>query len=164
MRDRITHVRHVEPEIPPNTGNIARLCAGNDVPLHLVGPLGFKIDDKHVRRAGLDYWPHVDLRRHDDYGAFETWWIGQGFDPTRIFGLSARAETPYTQIRFQSGDAILFGRETTGLAPEIAERHRDRMFVIPIPSGKVRSLNLATSVGIVAYEAFRQLAGDSHGR
>jgi tRNA (cytidine/uridine-2'-O-)-methyltransferase len=158
------HIVLFEPEIPPNTGNIARLCAGNEVPLHLVGPLGFKIDDKHVRRAGLDYWPHVDLRQHDDYAAFERWWTEQGFDPARIFGLSARAETPYTQIRFQSGDAILFGPETRGLPAELAERHRERMFVIPIPSGKIRSLNLATSVGIVAYEAFRQLAADSHGR
>src|ERR1700749_4103437 len=99
QRERI-HIVLFEPEIPPNTGNIARLCAGNDVPLHLVGPLGFKIDDKHLRRAGLDYWPSVDLHRHDDFAGFERWWSERGFDPARIFGFSARAQSPYTEIRF----------------------------------------------------------------
>jgi tRNA (cytidine/uridine-2'-O-)-methyltransferase len=158
------HIVLVEPEIPPNTGNISRLCAGNDVPLHLVGRLGFQIDDKHLRRAGLDYWPHVDLHRHDDFAAFERWWTGRGFDTARIFGLSARAGTPYTEIRFQPGDAILFGPESRGLPPELVERHKGRMFGIPMSSGKIRSLNLATAVGIVAYEAFRQLGADSQTR
>ena len=158
------HIVLWEPEIPPNTGNIARLCAGNDVPPHPVGPPGFQIDHKHLRRAGLDYWPHVELHRHDDFAAFESWWTGRGFDTARIFGLSARTETPYTEIRFQPGDAILFGPETRGLSPELTERFRDRMFVIPMPSGKIRSLNLATSVGIVAYEAFRQFGAGSHTR
>ena len=158
------HIVLVEPEIPPNTGNIARLCAGNDVPLHLVGPLGFKIDDKHLRRAGLDYWPHVELHRHDDFAAFETWWTCRGFDTARIFGLSARAGTPYTDIRFQPDDAILFGSETRGLPPELIERFQDRMFVIPMSSGKIRSLNLSTAVGIVAYEAFRQFGAGSRTR
>jgi tRNA (cytidine/uridine-2'-O-)-methyltransferase len=132
------HIVLYEPEIPPNTGNIARLCAGNDVPLHLVGKLGFKIDDKHLKRAGLD--------------------------PARIFGLSARAEPAYTDIRFQPGDAILFGCESRGLPPEFVERLAGRMFVIPMSSGKIRSLNLSTAVGIVAYEAFRQFGTESRSR
>jgi tRNA (cytidine/uridine-2'-O-)-methyltransferase len=163
QRDRI-HIVLFEPEIPPNTGNIARLCVGNDVPLHLVGRLGFKIDDKHLKRAGLDYWPSVDLHRHADYADFERWWSEQGFDPARIFGFSARAESVYTEIRFRPGDAILFGPESRGLPPEIVQRQLGRMFVIPMSSGKIRSLNLSTAVGIVAYEAFRQFAAESHSR
>jgi tRNA (cytidine/uridine-2'-O-)-methyltransferase len=158
------HIVLFEPEIPPNTGNIARLCAGNDVPLHLVGKLGFQIDDKHLKRAGLDYWHAVDLHRHADYADFERWWSERGFDPARIFGLSARAESAYTEIRFQPGDAILFGPESRGLPPEVAVRLADRMFVIPMSSGKIRSLNLSTAVGIVAYEAFRQFGAGSHSR
>ena len=153
-----------EPEIPPNTGNIARLCAANDTPLHLVGRLGFSLDDRHLRRAGLDYWPHVDLHRHDAFADFERWWAERGFDPTRIFCLSARAATPYTELRFRPGDGLVFGSETRGLPPEILERYKDRTFVIPMSSSAVRSLNLATAVGIVAYEAFRQLRTPTHTR
>ena len=102
----------------------------------------------------------MDLHRHADYADFERWWGERGFDPTRIFGLSARAESAYTEIRFQPGDAILFGRESRGLPPELVEGMGGRMFVIPMSSGKIRSLNPSTSVGIVAHETFRQFGAD----
>ena len=139
-----------EPEIPPNTGNIARLCAATGCSLHLIGRLGFQIDDKHLRRAGLDYWPHVELHRHATLADFER-------VHTRIFCLSAHADRPYTEIDVQPGDALLFGSESRGLPPETLDCYRDRTFLIPMPARKVRSLNLATAVGIVAYDALRRL-------
>lgn len=145
-----------EPEIPPNTGNIARLCAAAACPLHLIGPLGFRIDEKSLRRAGLDYWDSVDLHRHDTLADFEKQL--QSHDQ-RLFLLSARAVTPYTKIPFNAGDCLLFGAETRGLPPEVLERHRDQCYTIPLVSEKVRSLNLATAVGIVLYEGLRQLHG-----
>ena len=149
----VLHVALWEPEIPPNTGNIARLCAATGCSLHLIGRLGFRIDDKHLRRAGLDYWPDVELHRHDTMAEFET----SIPNPERIFCLSAHASRPYTHMEFKSGDCLLFGTETRGLPPKIVARHEGRMFGIPMPSGKVRSLNLATAVGIVLYEGLRQL-------
>ncbi len=149
----VLHVALWEPEIPPNTGNIARLCAATGCPLHLIGRLGFRIDDKHLRRAGLDYWPDVEVHRHDTMADFETSFVNR----ERIFCLSAHASRPYTQLKFEPGDCLLFGAETRGLPPEIVARNEGRMFGIPMPSGKVRSLNLATAVGIVLYEGLRQL-------
>jgi tRNA (cytidine/uridine-2'-O-)-methyltransferase len=149
----ILHVALWQPEIPPNTGNIARLCAATGCPLHLIGRLGFRLDDKHLRRAGLDYWPHVDLRRHDTMADFEA-----SFPKLeRIFCLSARASRPYTQIGIQAEDCLLFGSESGGLPAEVLERHGDRAFVIPMPRRKVRSLNLATAVGIVLYDGLSRL-------
>jgi tRNA (cytidine/uridine-2'-O-)-methyltransferase len=145
-----------EPEIPPNTGNIARLCAATACPLHLIGPLGFRIDEKSLRRAGLDYWDSVDLHRHDTLADFEK--ILQSEDG-RLFCLSAHAATPYTKIPFKHGDCLLFGAETRGLPPEVLERYHAQCYTIPMLSGKVRSLNLATSAGIVLYEGLRQLHG-----
>src|SRR5205814_353524 len=101
-----------EPEIPPNTGNIARLCAATACPLHLIGRLGFRIDEKSLRRAGLDYWEQVDLKRHDTLTEFEQFMEHEG---ARIWCLSAHAEQPYTKIAFQHGDCLLFGAETRGL-------------------------------------------------
>jgi tRNA (cytidine/uridine-2'-O-)-methyltransferase len=147
------HVALWEPEIPPNTGNVARLCAAAGVPLHLVGRLGFRTDDRSLRRAGLDYWPAVELHRHADLEAFEAAHGG------RVFCLSTRAAMPYTQVRFRPGDALLFGSESRGLPPSALGRHAERALTIPMPGGKVRSLNLATAVGIVLYEALRQLHG-----
>ncbi|MBI3822653.1 MAG: tRNA (cytidine(34)-2'-O)-methyltransferase [Planctomycetes bacterium] len=162
------HIALWEPEIPPNTGNIARLCAATGCPLHLIGPLGFRIDEKSLRRAGLDYWDAVDLHRHDTLADFEAA-CGLAFAENhpsakphasgRIYCLSARAVVPYTNIPFQPGDCLLFGSETRGLPPEVLERYREQSYAIPMPSGKVRSLNLATSVGIVLYEGLRQLQG-----
>ena len=146
------HIALWEPEIPPNTGNIARLCAATGCPLHLIGPLGFRIDEQSLRRAGLDYWDAVELHRHASLADFEAVMRAQN---GRIFCLSAHAKTPYTQIPFAAGDALLFGAETRGLPPEVLERHS--CFTIPMVSGKVRSLNLATAAGIVLYEGLRQL-------
>lgn len=143
----------VEPEIPPNTGSIARLCAATDTPLHLVGRLGFAIDDKHLRRAGLDYWPHVRLHRHADWVALTA------AVPGRRLGFSARAERLYTELRFTPQDALVFGAETRGLPAAILDELAPHVYRIPIVSGHVRSLNLANAVAIVLYEALRQLAG-----
>lgn len=143
------HIALYEPEIPPNTGNIARLCAATNCPLHLIGPLGFRIDERSLRRAGLDYWDAVELHRHPSLANFEA--VAGG----RIFCLSAHAKTPYTEIPFARGDALLFGSETRGLPPEVLDRHPS--FTIPMVAGKVRSLNLATAAGIVLYEGLRQL-------
>jgi tRNA (cytidine/uridine-2'-O-)-methyltransferase len=142
----------VEPEIPPNTGSIARLAAATQTPLHLIGKLGFTIDDKHLKRAGLDYWPWVDLHQHADWASFAA------AVPGRRVGLSARAERPYTAIEFRADDVLVFGGETRGLpAPIKAELEAD-LYRIPIDSPHVRSLNLANAVAIVLYEARRQLA------
>jgi tRNA (cytidine/uridine-2'-O-)-methyltransferase len=148
------HVALWEPEIPPNTGNIARLCAATGTALHLVGRLGFRIDDRSLRRAGLDYWQHVDVRRHVDLAAFERAVAG-----ARLFCYSAHATAPYTRAAYRDGDCLLFGGETHGLPPEVLARHAERVLLIPMPAGKVRSLNLATAAGIVLYEALRQIHG-----
>ncbi|MBI2806730.1 MAG: tRNA (cytidine(34)-2'-O)-methyltransferase [Planctomycetes bacterium] len=145
-----------EPEIPPNTGNIARLCAATGCSLHLVGRLGFRLDEKSLRRAGLDYWDAVELFCHDTLADLESLLKEQG---ANLHCLSARAERRYTQIPFRHGDCLLFGAETRGLPPEVLERYRLQSYTIPMPSGKVRSLNLATAAGIVAYEGLHQLHG-----
>jgi tRNA (cytidine/uridine-2'-O-)-methyltransferase len=146
------HIALWEPEIPPNTGNIARLCAATGAPLHLVGRLGFRIDDRTLRRAGLDYWHAVDLRRHHDLAALEAALVDG-----RILCFSAHATQPYTRARYRRGDCLLFGSETRGLPPEVLARHAGQTLTIPMPAGKVRSLNLATAAGIALYEALRQL-------
>jgi tRNA (cytidine/uridine-2'-O-)-methyltransferase len=143
----------LEPEIPPNTGNIARTCAATGVPLHLIGRLGFSLDDRSLRRAGIDYWDAVTVHLHDTFADFEATHTG------RILCLSAHATQPYTAIRFQPGDALVFGSESRGLPRTILERHAEGALTIPMPSGAVRSLNLSTAVGIVLYEALRQLQG-----
>jgi tRNA (cytidine/uridine-2'-O-)-methyltransferase len=146
-----------QPEIPPNTGNVARLCAATRTPLHLIEPLGFKIDDKHLKRAGLDYWPFVDLAVHADWAAFEA--ALQASAPlTRIVLTSARAGTPVHEFAFQHGDAIVLGQETKGLPEFLLSRspHRVR---IPIVCEGVRSLNMSTAAGILLFEALRQTGG-----
>jgi len=145
------HVALVEPEIPPNTGSIARLCAATETPLHLVGRLGFSIDDRHLRRAGLDYWPYVPLTRH------ESWEALCAALPGRRVGFSARASRLYTELRFRPGDVLVFGGETRGLPAEIQAELAPDLYRIPITSPHVRSLNLANAVSIVLYEGLRQL-------
>lgn len=144
----------VEPLIPQNTGNIARLCVGTASVLHLIQPLGFDISEKAVRRAGLDYWPHLALRVHDDWDAFQASLPAAA----RLFGTSKRAARPYTQVEFEAGDYLLFGKETTGLSPEILDSLGDAVLCLP-RFGPVRSLNLGNSVAVVLYEALRQLTG-----
>jgi tRNA (cytidine/uridine-2'-O-)-methyltransferase len=146
------HVALWEPEIPPNTGNIARLCAATGSPLHLIGRLGFRLDDRALRRAGLDYWKAVELHRHATLADFESALSGE-----RLFCFSANAGVPFTQVAYQRGDCLLFGGESQGLPAGFLQRFGDRSLHIPMPAGRVRSLNLATAVGIAVYEALRQI-------
>ena len=143
----------IQPQIPPNTGNIARLCAATDVSLHLIEPLGFSLDDADVRRAGLDYWDAVDLWRHSDWFAFR-----DAMDRSRCLYFSAKAERSYWQAPYRSNSCLVFGSETEGMPERILAKHPERCFTIPM-SGPVRSLNLATAVGIVLYEGLRQTSG-----
>jgi tRNA (cytidine/uridine-2'-O-)-methyltransferase len=148
------HLALWEPEIPPNTGNVARLCAATGTRLHLVGRCGFRLDDRSLKRAGLDYWEAVDLQLHDTFAAFEAL-VGVA----HIVCIETNAERPYTRAAFRDGDCILFGNETRGLPDDVRKRYAHRTFSIPMPAGKVRSINLATAAGIVLYEALRQLHG-----
>ena len=141
----------IEPEIPPNTGNIARLCAATGSRLHLVGKLGFSTDDRYLKRAGLDYWEFVDIRYWRDLDELKA-----EFPQGRFFYLSTKAAHNYLDVRFQPGDFIVFGKETKGLPAELLAANPDTAITIPMPAGKVRSLNLSTSAGIVLYEALRQ--------
>jgi tRNA (cytidine/uridine-2'-O-)-methyltransferase len=144
------HVALIEPQIPPNTGNIARLCAATDTSLHLIEPLGFTINDSEVRRAGLDYWNAVDLWIHPNWFAFR-----DAMDRARCLYFSAKAERSYWEAPYRPNSCLVFGSETEGMPQRILEKHPERCFTIPM-SGPVRSLNLATAVGIVLYEAIRQ--------
>jgi tRNA (cytidine/uridine-2'-O-)-methyltransferase len=149
------HVVLVEPEIPPNTGNIGRLCAAVVSPMHLVGTLGFRIDEHSVRRAGVDYWHLVDVRRHVDFEHFLHAWRRES--ATRQLHLfSATAQKSYLDAAYAPGDALIFGRESVGLSEELLARFHDRIVGIPTIGG-VRSLNLANAVGIALYEALRQV-------
>ena len=141
----------VEPEIPPNTGNIARLCAATATPLHLVGALGFSVDEKAVRRAGLDYWHLVQVHRHLDIEHFR-----HAHPGSRCVLLSAKANRSYLDAEFRAGDALVFGRESVGLPEDWLLDHEDDVYGIPTLGG-VRSLNLANAAGIVLYEALRQV-------
>jgi tRNA (cytidine/uridine-2'-O-)-methyltransferase len=141
----------VEPEIPPNTGNIARLCAATHTPLHIVGVTGFRLDDKAVRRAGLDYWPEVILHRHTNLGDLK-----KSLPTARFLYLTTKADKSYSDWAFREGDCLVFGRETRGLPEAVLKANWDRCLTIPILNPKIRSLNLATAVGIVLYEALRQ--------
>jgi tRNA (cytidine/uridine-2'-O-)-methyltransferase len=155
------HVALWEPEIPPNTGNVARLCAATGTRLHLIGRLGFRIDDKTLKRAGLDYWPHVDLARHENWEAFEGSLISLAPSErgTSIWLIDNPAPTTYTRAAFRNGDVLVFGSETKGLPSALRERYANRLLGIPMPTGNVRSLNLSTATGIVLYEALRQIEG-----
>jgi tRNA (cytidine/uridine-2'-O-)-methyltransferase len=147
------HVVLVQPEIPPNTGSIARLCAATGTRLHLVKPLGFSLDDRYLKRAGLDYWPHVDLRVHETWEEFLA-----DEQPGHRVCLSARAHVPYTAAPL-TGRAplyLVFGGETRGLPDPIRAAHAESTYCIPIFSAHVRSLNLSNAVAIVVYEALRQ--------
>jgi tRNA (cytidine/uridine-2'-O-)-methyltransferase len=141
-----------EPEIPPNTGSVARLCAATLTPLHLIEPLGFKIDDKHLKRAGLDYWDFVDLRVHKSWQDFM-----RVAAPKKLFFFSKRATKSYTAVDYCGDDFLVFGPETRGLPQELLDTYPERALRIPMLGAGVRSLNLSNAVSIVVYEALRQL-------
>ncbi|MCA1815156.1 MAG: tRNA (cytidine(34)-2'-O)-methyltransferase [Acidobacteria bacterium] len=141
----------VEPEIPPNTGNVAPLCAAAKVPLHVVGVTGFRMDDRALRRAGLDYWSEVELHRHRDVEA-----LRKSLPAARFVYLTTKAERAYTDWRYTADDCLVFGRETRGLPEELLRENWANCVTIPRPNPKVRSLNLATAVAVVLYEALRQ--------
>ena len=146
------HVVLFEPEIPPNTGSVARLCAATLTPLHLIEPLGFQIDDKHLKRAGLDYWEFVDLRVHNSWADFL-----RATDAKRLRYFTKRAARSYTTVRYEDGDYLVFGPETRGLPAELLEANESDALRIPLLGTGVRSLNLSNAVAIVVYEALRQL-------
>jgi tRNA (cytidine/uridine-2'-O-)-methyltransferase len=182
------HVALWEPEIPPNTGNVARLCAATGARLHLIGRLGFRLDDRSLRRAGLDYWLAVDVVRHVTFADFERVLregraapcdsavpdlpyaasvepaaseLGgvSGSPLPNLWCVETPAARPYTRAAFADGDCLLFGNESGGLPTRVRERYADRLVGIPMLSGAVRSLNLATAVGVVLYDALRRLHG-----
>ena len=146
------HVALVEPEIPPNTGNIARLCAATFTPLHLIGKLGFRTDDKAVRRAGVDYWNAVEIHYHINIEA-----LYEALPGCRFLYFTTKADRAYTSHQYAPGDCLVFGSETRGLSEDLLRANWDRSLRIPMRNRRVRSLNLATSVGIVLYEALRQI-------
>lgn len=141
----------IEPEIPNNTGNIGRTCVGLNSKLHLVGPLGFSIDDKSVKRAGLDYWENLDLAYYKN----KSEWLEQIKGTERIFLIETTGTKTVFDIEFQDGDTIVFGRETTGIPKDILNQFSDRVYRIPFP-GNIRSFNLANCVAMVMGEALRQ--------
>ena len=146
------HVVLYQPEIPPNTGNIIRLYANTGCRLHLVRPLGFELDDKRLRRAGLDYREYAELREYDDLAGFL-----QAEQPNRLLALSTRGRQRYDQVAFADGDALLFGPETRGLPPSLLDQlPDDQLLRLPMRPGS-RSLNLSNSVAVVVYESWRQL-------
>lgn len=149
--DRDLHLVLVHPEIPGNTGNIGRLCAGANVWLHLVRPLGFDLDDRYLKRAGLDYWPHVRLCVHDNFSGIE-----ELFPPHRFHLFTKKAQRRYTEVCFEPGSVLIFGKETKGLSAELRKRFQEQLVRIPM-SSNVRSLNLSNACSIALYEAMRQL-------
>jgi tRNA (cytidine/uridine-2'-O-)-methyltransferase len=147
------HIVLVEPEIPQNTGNIARTCALTETVLHLVGPLGFSIDDKSLKRAGLDYWHLLDVH---EYNSFDE--VLKKYPKGKFFYATTKAEKYHTQVEYEDESFFVFGKETKGLPMEILENGRGTGIKIPMREDLKRSLNLANSVNIIVYEAYRQLA------
>lgn len=147
------HVVLVEPEIPPNTGNIIRLCANTGAQLHLIEPLGFPLDDAKMRRAGLDYHDYATMKVHRDWAAYIDI---EKPDPTRMFALTTHGSTPFSDVKFQPGDVFVFGSETKGLDPKLRESFASSQRIrLPMQPDN-RSLNLSNTVAVVVYEAWRQ--------
>lgn len=144
------HIVLVEPEIPANTGNIARTCAATDAHLHLVKPLGFSTDDRYLKRAGLDYWHAVKITYYDSFSE-----VLQQYPQSRFFCVETDANRSYTEFEYADGDFFVFGKESAGLNREILESHQDTWIRLPM-TDQVRSLNLANSAAIILYEALRQ--------
>jgi tRNA (cytidine/uridine-2'-O-)-methyltransferase len=153
LRDDVPlHIALVEPQIPPNTGNVARLCAATGCQLHLVEPLGFRIDDRELKRAGLDYWPHLGVAVHPSLEAF----LETTTHLQRWF-LSTRARRVYTDAAFTRGDVLVFGKETKGLPQNILDAYPDHALRIPQRPHTVRSINLSTAAGVVTYAALARI-------
>jgi len=144
----------LEPEIPPNTGNIGRLCAATGAALHLIEPLGFELSDRTLKRAGMDYWQRVDWRTWPDWETFL-----RVAHPERLHLFTTKAERSYWEADYREGDWLIFGRETKGLPEGLLAVHPEQCVRIPMEQGESRSLNLATAAGIGLYEALRQLTG-----
>jgi tRNA (cytidine/uridine-2'-O-)-methyltransferase len=150
------HVALYEPEIPPNTGNIARLCAATFTPLHIVGVTGFKMDDRTLKRAGLDYWSEVQLHRHIDLDAMYA-----ALPDSRFLYFTTKATRSYADFQYIDNDCLVFGPETRGLPQALLEANKDRCLTILMPNAEVRSLNLSNSVAIVLYHALHKLNAPS---
>jgi tRNA (cytidine/uridine-2'-O-)-methyltransferase len=146
------HVVLVEPEIPPNTGNVARLCAATKTQLHLIEPLGFQLDDTQLKRAGMDYWQHVQWRRWPSWDQFERALPADA----RLWFVESNGPQRYSEAKFAAGDYLVFGRETAGLPKTLLEQYRDHWLRIPMFNPKARSLNLSNCVALVLFEALRQ--------
>ena len=144
----------IEPRIPPNMGNVARLCAATGTALHVVGDMGFSLDDHELKRAGLDYWDHVDLWIHPYWRAFR-----EAVSDDRCLYFTAHGNRSHVEASFAENSVLVFGNETEGMPQRIREKHPDRLFRIPMRDG-IRNLNLATAVGIVLYEGIRQIGLD----
>lgn len=151
-KEYLFHVVLVEPEIPPNTGNISRTCAITGLKLHLVKPLGFSIDDRSVKRAGLDYWDHLDLEVHESLNAFL-----EKYGSRRLYLATTHGGVRYTDVSYERGSFLLFGKETAGLPKDLIAQHPDTAVRIPMGSDPdLRSLNLSNSAAVLIYEALRQ--------
>ena len=146
------HVALYEPEIPPNTGNIARLCAATDTPLHIIGVTGFRMDDRSLKRAGLDYWEHVELHRHIDLDA-----LYGSLPDSRFFYLTTKSKRSYADLEFHQDDCFIFGPETRGLPVDLLKANEKNCLTIPITNSNVRSLNLSNSVAILLFHALNEV-------
>ena len=146
------HIVLVEPEIPPNTGNVARLCAATNSTLHLIEPLGFKLDDRQLQRAGMDYWQHVQWQRWQSWTGFRDRLPGSA----RLWFIESRGPRHYAEVSYSPGDYLVFGRETAGLPKKLLEDNCDRWLRIPMFNDRSRSLNLSNCAALVLFEALRQ--------
>lgn len=156
-RETCLQVVLINPLIPPNTGNIARLCAANDIELHLVGDIGFSLDDKHLKRAGLDYWDHVKLYRHDTFDSFIQDHLLRRGEAPRCFFFTKKADKSFFDQQFKEGDVLVFGPEDKGFSDDFLADRRHDSLRIPMSTGNVRSLNLSSAVAVAVYEALRQI-------
>lgn len=152
LEQTLFNIAMVEPEIPQNTGNIGRTCVGLNASLHLVEPMMFEINDKNLKRAGLDYWPHLTWKVHKDWNSVEK----EFKNPQRVFYFSAKATKSFYDIAYQPDDWFVFGKETKGLPDELLQRNAEQCLLIPI-LGPVRGYNVATAVAMVLSEAYRQV-------
>ncbi len=150
--EKLFRIVLIEPEIPQNTGNIGRTCVATNCELHIVGKMGFEINDTNLKRAGLDYWPHLTWHRH---ATFEDWW-SKVEDPSRAWFFTTKTKRTYFEPQYKSGDWLVFGKETKGLDPDLLAKFPEQTVTIPMVGEGARSLNLATSVAIAAYEGLRQ--------